>query len=189
MLFNGICSGQSNDSIIYLDEVIISKTKVPKEVLLKNKGTRDERVGFYENQKIVSLITNIPKGKISSITLFFDVKLYKKPKDLELGLLIFEKVDNGFPGKSLTNKEIRFIVKGSKKEKIVLDLTDLEINSQNELFFGFETINLKGGVFIAEMIENKNAVSFSQRKSSVEWFVPVRKVPVELKLNISVVPN
>lgn len=187
-LIYGISASQSNDSIIYLKEVVISNSVRPKEIKINYNGTRDESMGFYENQKIVSLISNIPDGKLTSVELFFDVKLYDTSKNLELGLLIYEINSEGQPGTSLLPENVRFKVQGNKREKITLDLSELNLVTKQNLFIGFETINLNKGVFVAKLSENRKAISYYKNLND-NWFVPVRKKPVQLRLNISVLPN
>lgn len=171
---------KEKDSIIYLKEVVVSKlTKQPK-ISVKSTGTGNESVGFYENEKFVSLIKNIPDSEIASISFDMDLRGFKKGTEFELRLLIFEKDDDGKPGNSMIGQNIRFKVKGNKKQKINLDLSDLLIHSKGELFIGFETVNLpKGGTLVIQMKENKNAISFAKKENG-EWFTPARQ-NLELK--------
>jgi hypothetical protein len=183
IMLNGKLFSQTikeKDSIIYLKEVVVSKlTKQPK-ISVKSNGNGNESVGFYENESVVSLIKNIPDSEIASISFDMDLRGFKKGTEFELRLLIFEKDNYGKPGISVIGQNIRFKVRGNKKQKINLDLSYLSIQTERELFIGFETIYLpKGGILVMQMKENKNAISFAKKENG-EWIRPARQ---NLELN------
>lgn len=172
---------QQRDSIIYLEEVTVSR---PSNIVMKTNGKAKEVVGFYENEKFVSLVKNIPVSQLNSITFYFDAKVFKKEAEYEFELLILEQDKNGKPGNALVDKTILFRIQGDKKEKITLDLSDINIYYRPELFIGFKTINLSGGSIVTKMAKNTDAVSF-YANDATEWSTPVRAFPIELQLEVN----
>jgi hypothetical protein len=171
---------KEEDSIVYLKEVVVSKSTNQPTAAVKTNGTGNESVGIYEKVKYVSLLKNIPISEITSISLFLNLKGFKKGTKFELELLILDKDSDDKPGNSVINKNIRFKIKGNKKQKIDLDLSELSIQSKSELFIGFETINLpKGGTLVLQMKKNKDGISFAKQEDG-DWFVPKRQ---NLELN------
>jgi hypothetical protein len=172
---------------ITLKEVMINKT-INKNVTLKTKGKRSEFVGFYVNEQFVSLIRNIPFGQINTLELFFNPNMLEKGEEVVLKLLIFDRNNQNKPGNSLLNQVVKFSITNKSKRKIILDLKELDLNIEGDIFFGFETINLPRYAFVVEFKENDNAISFGKNIKQ-GWFKPVREKPIELKMNLKVIPQ
>ena len=183
---NTVAQNMESDTIA-LKEVVIKKT-LNKDIRLKTKGKGNEFVGFYVNQQFVSLIRNVPAGQINTLELFFNPNMLEKGEVVVLKLLIFDRNDQGKPGNQLINQVLKFSITDKLKRKIILDLKGLDLNIEGDVFFGFETINLPRYAFVAEFKENDNAISFA-KNAGQEWFKPVREKPIELKMNLNIIPK
>ena len=166
---------QHQDSIVYLDEVRVATFQQ-----LKEKLPRTSTVGFYENEKLVSLVKEIPAGEIAAITFFLQTKHHDKAEH-ELRLLIYEKDVDGKPGTSLIPANLHFKISGNSKGQITVDLEDLHIKPRSEFFVGFETIKLSGGIFMADLQKDKNAISYGQKAAS-DWIMLIRRDPMEIRM-------
>ncbi|MBD3582305.1 hypothetical protein [Flavobacterium selenitireducens] len=162
----------TNDSIMYLDEVSVSRHE---EVVIKTKGRRGETRGFQnEKFQFVSLVEGIPKGEISSLVLYFKNPEFRDYDDVEyeLRLLILEVGKNGSPGNAISDTDLRFKIKSGNKNKVELDLRALNLESRNRLFFGFEIIEYNGKIpLILDFWETRTEVSFFKDREN-EWKRP-----------------
>jgi len=177
------------DSIIYLDEVIIQNNRA-KEVNLKTKNSGKESRGFQiQNSKFVSLIRGIPKGQLNSITFYFNTSQVPEKTEYELGLLIFEIDENGKPGKQISDKDIRFKLKSGKKAKTVLNLKNLNLDSQENLFFGIEVLSdLRKMPLIIDFYKSKSSRSYYTQNNGDMWKMP-KGVPVQLKFLLQIIED
>ena len=173
---------KTKDSIIYLKEVVIENNSKAKEVNLRIKGNGKETRGFQkQNSRFVSLVRNIPNGQLSSITFYFNTGQVPETTKYELGLLIFELGKDGKPGKQLSDKDVRFKLKSGKKGKTVLNLRSLNLNSQENLFFGIQVLDdLSKMPLLIDFFKSENAISFYTENEEKIWRTP-KGIPVQLK--------
>ena len=152
-------TGQTNDTI-YLKEVQIEKKQKRKSSIVKTNGTQSSLTGELIKSAL-SRIDNIPSGKISSIKFYFNHsfgdfikgKSEVDYKDLELGLLIYSVNEDGSIGKPLMNDELRFNVAQKNRGSLQLDLTPLNLDSEQSMYFGFEIFTKQIGKNIRIMVE------------------------------------
>ena len=168
------------DSIIYLQEVVVSK-KASKSKIIKIK-TRGTTVGGLGMQKLpgqVSLIKDIPAGYLNYVVFDFNsgiVNLIKKKsdvvyKDTELSLVIYSVANDGSPGERLNENQIRFVVKEDHRGTIKFDLKPLNLQSQPQLFIGIENLSTdQENSMILKMQLNKTSVMYTKDNDG-KWYI------------------
>jgi hypothetical protein len=171
------------DSLIYLDEVIINaNSNLINIKTLKTKGKQNVSFTMKNKGKIISLVENIPSGKIKTVIFFFNNNTKKVYKDVEFRLVIYSVDNNNKPDKELFNNDFRFLVKNSDKGNISLDLSKLNILNYKNLFFGLELLkNSDSNDFQVDLNSAKNNNTFIQMEGMENWF---KKQGSELKTEI-----
>lgn len=182
---NTLCFSQSfslNDSIIYLDEVIINSNNTNNLVTIKTKGKQNTSFSMKNKGKIISLVDNMPSGKIKTLIFFFNNNKKISYKDVEFKLIIFTVDNNNMPDKELFNDDYRFLVKNSEKGKIILDLSKLNLKNYDKLFFGLELVkNSNTKDFLIDFNSVKNNNTFIKMEGMENWF---KKQGSDLKTEI-----
>ncbi len=182
---NTLCFSQSfslNDSIIYLDEVIINSNNTYNLVTIKTKGKQNNSFSMKNKGKIISLVDNMPSGKIKTLIFFFNNNKKISYKDVEFKLIIFTVDNNNMPDKELFNDDYRFLVKNSEKGKIILDLSKLNLKNYDKLFFGLELVkNSNTKDFLIDFNSVKNNNTFIKMEGMENWF---KKQGSDLKTEI-----
>jgi hypothetical protein len=184
------CQKNESKDTVVLREVIVQNNSNVRIAKIKTKKSRNEIRGFNKpNSQFVSLVKNIPKGQLSAVSFFFNPGMLNENVKYDLGVLIFTVDMNGQPGKPLSGKEIRFKLSSGGKGKIKLDLKELFLNSEKQLFFGFAVYNdISRNPLLVKFSENKSAVSFCKEPETV-WLKPVSEIPIELQLVVEVIPD
>lgn len=173
---------QENDSLIYLDEIIIYNNDKNCNKLL-TKGKKNSTFSVSTKSEIVSLISNIPNGRINSVKFFFNNRKNIIYEQNFFRLKMYD-VENNLPNKVIISKELRFTV-SEKKEYIILDLNPLEISNKKQLFIGIELLNeSKNHSFSIDCNSNKNNSStFYKLSDSNNWF-EIPDIDIRMELNV-----
>ncbi|MES2486656.1 MAG: hypothetical protein V4581_12015 [Bacteroidota bacterium] len=164
------------------DSIYLSapNTKAPKvkTATVKTKGEELASHGFSAIAAHVSLIKDIPKGELQTLTFYFNsglINLNKKEfnveyKDTTLALVIYEVGHDGKPGKAITDGALYFTVTKEHRGALELDLSTLNLPTQLQLFIGMAaTDDHTTEQVVLKVRENKNARSFSKSKGSDVW--------------------
>jgi len=135
------------DSIktVVLQELIVEKTNM-KTTKYKALGKGSVKFGFGMDWHIISLMNDIPSGQLQAVTFYFNkrsiydgvMKANYSTNNFEL--LIYTVKDNQ-PEKKLIEKELIFSVNDFDKGKITLNVSDLDISVEKELFIGFRKLD------------------------------------------------
>ena len=167
------------DSIIYLHEVVISKSVKAKIKKIKTTGSTISSTGIQRLEQHVSLVKDLPAGYINSVTFYFNsgmVNLFKKDLDIkyedtDLALVLYSVKKDGSPGAKITENEIRFTVKKDHKGAITLNVAPLNLHTLPQMFIGIvgNSYNDANSI-VLKMQENPDAVTYFKAKNSNEWF-------------------
>lgn len=177
-------SSSKNDSIIYLDEVIVNANNTNfsniKTILTKGK----QNISFSMRNKgiIISLVENIPQGNINTLSFYFNNNKKRTYKDVEFRLIIYSVDINNMPEKEVFNDDFRFIVKNIDKGKISLDLRKLNLKNYDKLFIGLELLkNRDSQDFLIDCNSVKNNNTFIKMEGMENW---LKKQGSDLKTEI-----
>ncbi len=184
------------DSIIYLQEVVISKNKSKAKIVkIKTEGRTVDGLGMQKLPGQISLIKNIPTGYLSYVTFNFNsgfINLHKKSsgvvyKNTELSLVIYTVNKDGAPGDRLNDTEIRFIVGEKHRGDLKLDLQPLHLQSRDQLFIGIESLSSEeGNSMVLELQQSKTAVSYTKDKEG-NWYVwSFYDIGLQIKMQVGV---
>lgn len=183
------CQGFSkNDSIIYLEEVMVTaKIHTDHIKIIKTKGKQNTSFSMRNKGIIISLVENIPLGKVKSLIFFFNNDKNRLYKDAEFRLVIFSVDKNNMPGKEVFDVDYRFIIKNNDKGKILLDLRKLNLKNYDKLFFGLELLkNSDGHDFFIDCNSVKNNNTFIKIEGMENW---LKKQGSDLKTEIKIQTN
>lgn len=170
------------DSIIVLREIkILKKKKAKKHITKIDLDGRPNFGGLNQISKIVSVVKNIPEGRLSYVDFYFNcglVNFLKKKldinyKDTELGLLVYEVAQDGKPGKAISENEIKFIVKKEHNGRFRIDLSTLNLYHRN-IYMGVQVLSKlddKEKNIYVRFSENENASTYivSENYKSANW--------------------
>lgn len=142
--------------IIYLEPVTVrTKNKKAKTVKVTYRGEKAARkkvhVSYLKHH--ISPVNDLPAGKLKSVSFWFytfngDKKWnndtiraqYKYDYNYKWGIKIYEQNELGELGKCLSNNTITFTVPAGYTGKYKVDLSPLQLESQN-LYIGLDNIN------------------------------------------------
>lgn len=175
-----ICSQQiPKNSIIYLDEVVVTKkaTKV-KIKKVKTEGSTIAQIGAQKVPAQVSMVHDIPAGYLNYVTFYFNtgiINAFKKEtnikyEDTELSLILYTVNKDGTPGVPLMENPLRFIVKKEHRGEIQLNLKPLNLASEQQLFIGIESVSeQKDNTVVLRMQKNKDAITYNKGRDG-KWY-------------------
>jgi len=186
----------AKDSIIYLDEVVVTK-KVTKAKIkkLKTKGSNVSGLGMQKLPAEVSLIKDIPEGYLNYVVFDFNsgiVNIFRKGsdvvyKDTELSLVIYAVAQDGSPGEKLNESEVRFVVKEDHRGTLKLNLTPLNLQSRPQLFIGIESLSSEqGNSMVLKLQESKEAVSYTKSKDGKWYRWEFYDFSIQIKMEVGV---
>lgn len=170
-----ILLAQNNNDETILDELIInSKTK--KKLKKYKLSGRPAYNSMDQDEFIVTGVTNLPKGKISNVTFYFNTsfvdfvdyvsgeKFNTNYIDVKLGLLIYEMKDNKEIGEIVSDCELTFMVPHNHKGAYKIDLSKIDI-PDDKFFIGFKVLSKtnkgENNIYI-RLFENDEYLSFSE---------------------------
>ncbi|SEH75391.1 hypothetical protein SAMN02927937_01237 [Paenimyroides aquimaris] len=158
-----------------LDEVVITTHKKKKIKKLKISGTPAYN-SFSQGEFIVTSVNEIPKGKISSVTFYFNTsfidlvdfvsgkKFDTNYLDVKLGLLVYEMNENRELGNIISNCEITFVVPHNHKGAFKIDLSTIDF-PKDKFFIGFKVLsqtNKEEYNIYVRLFEKNNHISYSE---------------------------
>lgn len=185
LLFISKVFGQTkvNDSIVYLNEIVITNTKhLRKHKKVKTKGKSNMAFAIKQNASFISLIDNLPKGEIQSIYFYSKHKKNSSNESLTFRLRVYSSKENK-PNKDLLTQETRFEINGNK-ETIVLDVSKLQLSTEEQLFIGLELLEYKEGInYSISCNANTTNTSFVKIPDYQNW-VSVPNMCIKTKLII-----
>lgn len=185
------------NSIVNLESITV-KTNTNKKILTIKTHGKNSVMGFIHNTgEIVSVIQNIPSGKLISVAFYFNqipfsfFKLFSNEKfifrDMDFRLVIYEVNDKSFPGKLLISENIRFTVEANEKGKVELDIRPLNLNTQNKLYIGVQSLDKSLGEspdFRISTIISDEGKSMVKPLDSNNWGLIPNNVQLKMKLKI-----
>jgi hypothetical protein len=184
------------DSIIYLDEVVVSKKATKhKTVKVKTDGNTIGQVGAQKIPAQVSLLNHIPAGILSYVTFYFNsgtINVFKKESDVvyedtELGLVLYTVNKDGTPGAPLLETPLRFMVKKEHRGSIKLNLEPLHLSAQPQLFIGMESVSeQQANTVILKMQKNDNAVTYNRGKDGKWYKFDFGDLKVHIKMEVGI---
>jgi|SRR5690554_122230 len=175
LLFACILSAQSIIEETTLEEVLINTKKKKKIIKHKISGTPAFN-SFSQGNFIVTSIDKLPKGKISSVSFYFNTwfvdfadfvsgkKFDTNYIDVELGLLIYEMAENRKLGKVISNCDIKFVVSHKHKGAYKIDLSTLDL-PKDKFFIGFKVLsetNEGENNFYVRLFEDDNHITYRE---------------------------
>lgn len=146
------------------DTILLNNVSIQKKH--KKKTVSYDRTGHpaygginKTTQKMVTLLNDLPEGKILNVTLYLNTglpNLLKKKldinyKDVMLGIVIYEVDKKGRPGKAISENEITFLVSGKHRGALTVDLSKLNLQS-GTMFFGIS--------ILSELTDKENDIYF-----------------------------
>ena len=150
----------------------------PKIKKVKTKGEELAAHSFTDITTHVSLLKDIPAGKLQSVTFYFNsglINLSKKNFDIDyqdttLALVIYEVGADGKPGNVVGDKQLQFVVAKDHKGALEVDVSALHIPSLPQLFIGLTAVNEQNGNHVVlKTRADKDAVSYVIKKGSTAW--------------------
>jgi hypothetical protein len=176
------CSAFAQHYMAPPDTLVWLKPPQKSNVKTETVKTRGEELaghGFSPIAEHVSLLRDIPAGKLHTLTFYFNsglINLNKDEfnveyKDTNLRLMIYAVSEDGKPGRLLTPIPLYFTVKATHRGALELDLSFLDLASQPQLFIGMaeNTDGHDKDTVVLKVRENKDAVSYIKNKGSNEW--------------------
>ena len=170
LFHNSILLAQENEST--LDEILIETKKKTKTTKLKLTGYPAYN-NFHKDEKIITRVLNIPEGKLTAVSFYFNTgvpNLIKKELniqyiDVELGLLVYEVNENGSMGRVISEDELTFWVKKNHKGALKIDISSLGIY-QKDIYIGFNVLsdtNWGESNIYVRLFESQKHKSFTER--------------------------
>lgn len=134
-----------------LDELEITSKRKRKIKKYKLNGFPPDFIDFSKNEFVVTYFENLPKGKVISDTFYFNIwvpylrksdnKNYEyKYKDVDFGILVFEKKKDGTLGTLISDSEVKFTVKSNHRGEFKIDVSSIDFPSNN-FFLGFKALS------------------------------------------------
>ncbi|MFL9845336.1 hypothetical protein [Flavobacterium rhizosphaerae] len=123
-----------------------------KEVLIKNKRPKIRQTRFtsictaYEKlfgkYEMVTLVDDLPKGYLQSVTFTFNKKASRKDKggfeDTEIELVFYEVTPQGKPGNRIDHLQKKVLVPGDFSGKMEIDLASIAIRNEGKIYIGIK---------------------------------------------------
>lgn len=190
---------QVNDSIIYLRTVDINKDKSERKIIrhqTKGEDCGNSTIGDIE--KLVNRMDDIPQGTLKALTFYIDLvptyvnnNRFAYHRDLEMGLLLYEVGEDGKPGKSLTEKEIRFVIPKYQKGDFTIDLNQLQIQLPRSIFIGFQAVtNLKEKKIKIQLKRNDKVINYSKSWNDLNWnLLSNKNYPCWFRVSMHILEN
>ncbi|WP_177762491.1 hypothetical protein [Flavobacterium sp. I3-2] len=141
-------------STIFPQETIEKIQITKKKQRIKKIKMKAKFAGYTSLSKddfIVTYFENLPKGKVISATFYFNIwvpylrksdnKNYEyKYKDVDFGILVFEKKKDGTLGTLISDSEVKFTVKSNHRGEFKIDVSSIDFPSNN-FFLGFKALS------------------------------------------------
>lgn len=170
-----------NDSIIHLEEVFLSQKK-ENCTKIKTEGKKNSTFSVSNKSELVSLIDNIPNGKINSLKLFFNRRKKASFKKTSFRLKIY-RVKDKLPCKEIITSELRFNV-SKKKEYIKLDLNKLELINNNQLYIGIELLDENENITFSLDCNTNKSNTYYKLIETDNWLkIPNISIRMEIEIN------
>lgn len=157
---------------IALESVIVKSPLVRKKIIKTESKGIPAYNGLRYLKKVVCLQKDLPKGVIKSVTFYFNCGLINilhkqlniKYKDVKIGLILYKVSDDGFPGETISEREIDFVVSADHRGAFVVNLERLNLVSE-DMFIGVE--------LLTEMPNNENNIyiRFDESKQARSYVV------------------
>ncbi len=168
-------SAQNKNDETTLDELIIN-SKAKKKIKKYKLSGSPAYNSIDQDEFIVTGVNNIPKGKVSNVTFYFNTlfidfvdyvsgeKFNTNYIDVKLGLLVYEMNDNKEIGKIVSDCELTFIVPHNHKGAYKVDLSTIDI-PEDKFFIGFKVLSKtnkgENNIYI-RLFESDEYLSFSE---------------------------
>ena len=138
-------SQELNNDTIQLKEVRLKNYKPKiKNHKVNGSGTTYEHLNVYD--EIVTLVDDLPKGFLHSVIFNFnnDITINGKPfdfQDTEIEVVFYKVTSDKRPGNKISGKTI--VVSKEYSGKMEVDVSDLNVQTNGELFIGIRRITEK----------------------------------------------
>ena len=175
LLFPVSLFAQNKGDETILDELIINSKAKKKIKKYKISGSPAYN-SFAQNEFIVTSVNEIPEGKVSSVTFYFNTsfidfvdfvsgkKFETNYLDVELGLLVYEMKDNKELGALISDCEKNFVIPHNHKGAYKVDLSTIEI-PKGKFFIGFKVLsktNKDENNIYVRLFESDDYISYSE---------------------------
>lgn len=171
------------DSIIHLEEIILYENN-KNCTKIKTEGKKNSTFSVSNKSEIVTLISNIPTGRLNSIKLFFNKRNNMTYEKNHFRLKIYD-IKHNLPHKEIISKELRFTV-SKKKEYITLDLSPLELKNRSDIFIGVELLNQNENLSFSIDCNTNSEYSntFYKHANSDNW-LKIPNIDLRMELDVS----
>lgn len=185
----------TNDTV-QMQELVVKKS----DKKLKYKTVRLRATCYYPEtmqdvSEIITLVKNLPKGDIETVTFYFN-ELYGKTyneqsgkfKNTEFELMLYTVTPENTPGVKMI-ADPRIIVIGKEdKGRVKIDISDLKINSPKSIFVGLRRVTGAGKdkeFFVDCLCNGQDKYTTLSRDTDDDTWRP-RPVCAALKTDVSV---
>lgn len=163
-----------NDTI-QLNEVRLKNYK-PKIRSRSIRGfcTSYEHLQFY--REIITLVDNLPKGYLHSVTFDFNNKFDKSMtydfQDTEIEVLFYTVKPDNTPGEKIIGKKL--MINKEHRGKKEIDVSDLNLKTNGKLYIGVKRITIAGKTIKTFEIHgicmgNKKHTAYCRKKDNEVW--------------------
>ena len=187
-LMNCLLSYSQNtdyESIIHLDEVLITEKIVVNSKRIKTKGRDNASFSITGNSTFLTLVDEIPAGNLGSVKFFFNNRKKEEYADRMFELVIFKKGLDGLPGEKLITENLHFKISKEHRGEIEISLKNLNLRTYKELYFGLKLLNgdENSSGFSIDSNHNKKSSVYFLIEGSDGWIeVPGINFNLELKV-------
>lgn len=180
-----------------LDEIEISTKKKKKVKKYKIEGLIPEFQVLSKDNFFVTKFDDLPKGKIISMTLYFNTwapnflnsindDFKTNYKDVDLGILVYEMKVDGTLGKIISDSDIKFIVKKEHRGAMKIDLSSIDF-PDTPFFMGIKVLSdcdADEGNFFLRICETDKTYSyetFLPNKNSKDRSIVLAQQPFAIR--------
>jgi hypothetical protein len=202
LLLGGIsCFGQAGDitkDTLQLNEVTVTKADTKQKLKrLKLGGSCSYPEDMKGAEEIITLVDDIPKGNLASVTFYFnkvDPETYKQNskhfKESDLEVVLYDVNDDGMPGMPSAVEQQLVIVDRAHKGNVTAHLSLYNIDTRKKMFIGLR--KLKGSTYDKSFLldclcsgQDKYA-TYSRKDASSPWERNWSCAALKLEVNVEV---
>ncbi len=129
-----------NDTIQMKEVIVSKKGKKHKIKTLMLQGACYSPEPLRDAAEIVTLVEHLPAGRLESATFYmngvYEGKSISKSEDASFGILIYTVNEDTMPGQKIAYDRKVLIVNKKTAGKITIDLSGLDVQSNEKLFIG-----------------------------------------------------
>jgi len=187
------------EDTLRLNEVVVRKDDSRlnlKKVQLEGPCSYPENM--QDVNEIITLVDKLPKGKLHSVTFYFnkiDAETYKKNasvfKEAEFEVVLYDAGTDGMPGIAAVVDRKSVAVSKAKRGRVTVDLSLYDIDTNKQMFIGLKRISGEAGgsnFFIDCLCSGQDKFfTYTRTTPAAAW--ERRWSCAALKLDVRVIPN